>query len=447
MANRFPPDHSANSINLDWVELVLYLSEVQYLDAEKIKGWATRFAQVRVVGQGERPPGLPIQAKWHSLTSGHSRAWAWNSMLEKAQTGWMLFLEDDERVDYNRFPREKDVSNDRWVPSVISRTVDNRLRYYYQIRLVPTSQGEVFEGKNLPDCTHHVTDRKIALSSEPICIQRSSNPVEYLDVADEMSVHKFLPKLYLVQGERFYNSGKYVHAAAQYRKVLKSKKLLPFDRLAAVNGLASCMAEQFKWPEALSLAKKSIDAEPVQKLPYLIRYQIYQLNKQWENAFEELHQYHENKDQHSRAGFDKAIGEEETLLSLADLALKKGSRAQASKFFERLLEVRNGDATPSFLKRLLILSIELSDYIRSVSLFKRIFNKHLTDKLSKELNDELNDYMSMFMQRGWYNYTSEVYAKLHHAEPKNADYKRRLIVALSKTNRIEQARNVMSGQK
>jgi hypothetical protein len=95
MGSRFQPDCTASSISLDWIELVLYLSEIQYLDAEKIKGWATRFAQVSVVGHGERPPGLPIQAKWHSLTSGQSRACAWNSMLDKAQTGWMLFLEDD----------------------------------------------------------------------------------------------------------------------------------------------------------------------------------------------------------------------------------------------------------------------------------------------------------------------------------------------------------------
>src|SRR5699024_2253666 len=101
---------------------------------------------------------------------------------------------------------------------------------------------------------------------------RESSPVGHINTDAELSLLTFAPQLYLVLGQRNFNDGKYVRAAAQYRQLLKKEKLLPFDRLGAVNGLASCMAEQYKWQKALTLARESIEAEPQQCLPYLIQF-------------------------------------------------------------------------------------------------------------------------------------------------------------------------------
>src|SRR5690606_31077111 len=134
---------------------------------------------------------------------------------------------------------------------------------------------------------------------------------------------------------------KYIHAAAQYRQILKMKNILPFDKLAAINGLASCATEQFKWEKALSFTGSSVSHEPLQNLPYLIEFRIYQLQRKWKYAYKALNRYYESSQLHSRAGFDVIINEEEVLLNLADLSFKMGERNNASEHLDALFYIKN----------------------------------------------------------------------------------------------------------
>jgi hypothetical protein len=270
--------------------------------------------------------------------------------------------------------------------------------------------------------------------------------MESVSVEGEMSVRKITPAAYLLQAERLMEAKKYVQAAAQFRNILKIERLLPFDRLGAVNGLTRCYTELYKWPKALQLADKSLEAEPVQRIPYLIQYRIHQLNKQWGKAYDSLKAYYENLSEAGRASYDKEIDEKETLEQLGELATKAGHKHDAFLYLEEIYsEKKKGDDKDRYLlRKLLMISIELGKRERAVFYFNETFEKYLPNDLTDKLSAELEDYMSLFMTNKWYAYVADLYERLYEADPENAEYRRRLIVALSKTDRIERARNLIA---
>lgn len=430
---------------IEWAEVVLFLSETGHLNRDKITSLAGRFSKVTAAGPGKRPEALPGGVKWYSYRADDCRSDIWNQLHAEAKKDWIFFLEDDEEIDYSTLPGQEQVSKACWVPVCILYEEENKPRQYYQMRLVPAGKQPLFEGRNLPDCTSHIRTNDINLAGRPVIVNRSSHPVEHVKTEEELSVRGFSPKVYLVQGERYFQSGKYIHAAAQYRKLLNEERLLPFDRLAAVNGLTSCMAEQYKWDKTVVLAQQSIDAEPMQWLPYLIQFRIFQLNKQWDEALQVLNTYYRLSSRCSGASFDKAITEEETLLNLIELAIRAGKREQASAYLEELFNLKQGDVEHGFLHKVLILSIELADYERSVFFFMRMFENCIPDKLDEVQLNELNHFLSMFMKKGWYEFTLEIYSRLYEYQPQNELFKRRLIVALTKTQRMDKARALIAG--
>lgn len=429
----------------EWIDLVVYLTHIKYLNLNQIAEWDSIFNKVYIVCPAERPENIEEHIGWRISNSEEHRSDIWNELLNKAEKNWVLFVEDDEVIRFNDFPGEREVNERKWSPALIIHTHNKKIHQHYQIRLVQKNGELIFEGKNLPDSTRYITKNEIELSSMPIIIERKGNPVEAINPSEELSMQAYSPQLYLVQGDHYFKAGKYVHAAAQYRQLLKTPRLLPFDRLGAVNGLASCMAEQYKWPQALALTDKSIEAEPLQSLPYLIQFKIYQLQKKWKEAYEALSKYYERIELYSLANFDVKISEEETLLNLADLALKVGLREEASALLNELFAVKNGEVDRAFLRQLLVLSVELADFDKSAFFFNKMFEENLVSgSLETEVREELNDYMTMFMQNEWHEFVYELYWQLYNTNPETDEYRRRLIVAAVKTNRVEQAQKLVA---
>ena len=397
-----------------------------------------------------RPERLPDTTGWITYDPEEGRSELWNRLIRRSGAGWVFFLEDDETVRLSSFPAEDTLEETELTPALIVEERGRNHRQFYQMRLIhrdsarPSSQN-IFAGRNLPDSTRYIRDNGISLNSNPIVIERESSFLAHVDIDEELSERDFSPKLYLVQGERYFSEGKYVKAAAQYRQLLKREKLLPFDRLAAVNGLASCFAEQYKWNEAITLSEESLKAESLQRLPYLIQFRIFELQKAWREALEVLKQYHKRLSLYSMASFDRIMDEEQTLVTLANIALKAGEREEATRYFGDLFTYKRGEIEPQLLKKVLLLSIELKDYRQSVHLFERLFSDRLPDQLDAKAEEELTEIMDLFMKGGWHEYVSQVYAQLHEAYPENSTYYRKLIVTLSKTDRLDQARQMVAG--
>jgi tetratricopeptide (TPR) repeat protein len=436
-----------NSNELDWITGVFFLSDREFLDLGKVKQWNRYFGELIIAATGDAPNYLPEEVRWYTYDSGVGRTHVWNTIITNENAGWFLFIEDDEQLRFSSFPKKPALDEKQWAPAIIKQENDEGEHQFYQMRLINSScveEGCVFSGYNLPDATDFVRSQDIELMNKPILIERESNPHEYIDVDKELSLKNYAPKLYLVQGKRNMENKKYVRALAQFRQLLKKEKLMPFDRLAGVNGMASCMAEQHKWEKALSLTRQSLEAESLQRLPYLIQFRIHELRKEWAKAVDALEHYYDRLSLFSRANFDQKLDEEKTLVHLAEVSLKAGQRAQATDYLEKLFTFKRGDADPALLEKALLLSIDLNDYKRSVYLFERMFGDLLPpNDMDEEHREEIDEVMTMFMKQEWFDYVSSIYKRLHKAYPDHSEYKRKLIVTLTKTNRLDQAKKMV----
>lgn len=434
------------SEKISWLEIALYLTDLKLLDPRNLEEWAVSFNRVTVTGPGEKPQQLPTGVEWKKLSAENGRVEIRNRQLQEAESEWILFLEDDERIKVNQFAGLRNhLREDQWVPALItSRPAADTLRNYLQIRMVPKSGTPIFKGFQIPDATQTVLDSQVQLSTRVVGIDRTSCPVDRTEKADGISEPVETPQYCLIQGEKKFRERKYAQASAQFRRLLKVENLLPFDRVAAVNGLASCMTEQYRWAQALSLAAQSLEAEPQQRLPYLIIYRISQLNKDWEKSYQILSDYHQMLSRDTRANFDKALDETETLVQLGAIAKRTDRLESALHCYEHLVAIHPDDEENGWLKKALQLSVETGHFEKSVFYFRNLFDPILPDRLTQERSDELYEIMSSFMEQGWYDYVSKVYERLYQIDSSNGEYRRRLIVALSKSNRLEKARALIA---
>ncbi|TVQ66304.1 MAG: hypothetical protein EA360_06690 [Balneolaceae bacterium] len=431
----------------DWIEIIHFITDPALLDIQKIERWMERCSHITVaLPESSDLLRLPEGVNRMAYNREMSRATIWNRLARTSHREWILFLLDDEEPDFDTLPDRREINRKKWAPLLIrQKNQHQRGRQLYQMRLVCKTDSAIFDGHMLPDATRYISSRNIKLTEKPAVAYRESELFADVNEEEEMRVRNISPSLYLVLGYHLLHERKIAYAAANFRKLLKMETLLPFDRLAAVNGLMSCFTEQYKWDRALYLANEAIQAEPRQYLPYLVKFKIFQLNKQWNEAIGVLKIYQEIlcSEGYSHASFEKYISEEQTFSILGELAMKTGLRKEALVFYEKLCRLKSEDVDQELLHTLLVLSIELLDYEKAVFYFKQIFAASLPDKLSPEMNEKLNDYLSMFMVNGWYDYPSEVYDLLYEQESENGEYRRRLIVTLTKTDRLERARKLI----
>lgn len=431
-----------------WIECILHLPAASQIFADKLETLKKEFGALTILSPDSGPGKTDESISWVQYDpETEGIAGKLNDHLKNVKKEWILFLDSGEDLSFYSLPEKKQLTSKTMVPASICREDEKSGQTIYQVRMVHQSAKSPFAGKNLHDCTSYIIENDIILVEQPILIDRATGLTESIKIEDEMSIRKITPAAYLLQAERLMKARKYVEAAAQYRNILKIERLLPFDRLGAVNGLSRCYTEQYRWPKALQLADKSLEAEPVQRIPYLIQYRIHQLNKQWGKAYESLKTYYEYLNQPGRASYDKAMDEKETLEQLGELATKAGHKHDAFQYLEEIYAEQNkGDSEEDLhlLRKLLMISIELGKRERAIFYFKEIFDEQLEGKLTDRQSAELDDYMTLFMTSKWYAYVAELYERLYTAEPENTEYRRRLIVALSKTDRIERARKLIA---
>jgi tetratricopeptide (TPR) repeat protein len=434
-------------------ELIVHLSKGEQLINANLNRYNDHFGSVTVVAHNDKPSYFTANVNWILMEPERTRSEVWNAMVANSEYEWLLFIENSEEIQLDSLSEEHEENFDCWAPALVTMHSDDKIRQFYMSRFVSTArvkEGEaLFSGINLPDFTRFVSENGITLSNFPIVIKRSEPLFVGIDHDEELSVKDFSPQLYLIEGHRLYKNRKYTHAAAMYRQCIKMKRLMSYDRLAAVNGLAGCQAEQHRWDQAVTLSESSLSAEPFQAVPYLIQYKIHLLNKQFGRAYEALKLYYEYRHyEHmaifSKANFDVFIPIEETLNLLSDLSVKLGQKEDALEYLEEIYEIREGQVESGIMHRLLIMSIDLENFVKSVFFFEKIYKEALLNGLDNDLKGQVHDYMDMFMKQGWYEYVYTVYSNLYYSSRKDDEFKRRLIVTMMKTDRIEQAKNLAS---
>lgn len=428
-----------------WIECVLHVPEKARLKRESIHKLQKIFGSVVVLATREKPEDLGPGISWKTYEPAEQGAVEhWNRLIGEASRDWVLFMEAGEEIRFYSIPQPGELSPEMVVPAELHQEEGKTHRTIYQVRMVHKSAKNPFKGRDLPDATSYVVTNNVPLCDHPFVMYRSANILEQINPDAEIAVRNAPPAAFLLKAEQLMVERKYVQAAAHYRNILKIEKLLPYDRLGAVNGLTRCYTEQYKWPKALQLTQKSLDAEPQQRIPYLIQYRIHQLNKEWAKAYDALKAYYEHVDKTGRASYDRAMAEEDVLEQLGELATKAGYKHDAFRYLEEIYSEKSAGEDKHLLRKLLMIAIELGKREKAICYFNDMFEENLPGNITSKEKAWLDDYMTLFMNNKWYTFVGEIYEQLYAAEPENPEYRRRLIVAFSKTDRIERARKLIA---
>jgi tetratricopeptide (TPR) repeat protein len=423
------------------IELILYVSKPSNITEQRIENFKKYFNSITIAAPFEKKLLLSDNMRWFRFTADMTKSAVWNRLIQESKSQSQFIIDEDEELTDEACDFLRSDDQRKWAAALISVKHGENVTAYHQIRLIREAKGDIFKGGAIPDATEYILQNEILLDDSPILMSRSSSPFSKIDL---LKGQELTSRRDLVEGyEKIFNK-KYSEAAAYFRKVLKHEKLLPFDRLAAVNGLSTCLTEQFKWDRALKLAEQSAEAEPIQYIPYLIQFRIYELKKDWDQAYSALEKYYNNIDKLTRAGFDKGMSREATLGKMGDLALKIKDHRLAGGHFEELYNIKEGAVDRGFLKRLFVMASERGDFTKSKVFFEKLFVDYLPDKLSRRATVELQDCMEQFMKNGWYDYALDVYEDLVEEHPSNGEYKRRYVVLLTKLNRMERAKKLIA---
>lgn len=427
-----------------WLEIVLYLRDLEHLSEVHLNRWVNTLHTVRVVAPVPRPDSIPEAVLWYTYDAQAVATNIWNSLIHESSAPWILFLRDDEYIRINELPRYEDLCAEQWVPALIHVYTEQLLQRYYQVRLVPNMGMSVFRGKELPDATRFIREASMTQSTVTLPIHRKTPLFEHFNAEEELITPDVSSQTWLVLGERHFRDGKYAYAAGLYRRLLKSTHIVSFDRLGALNGLASCYAEMYKWKEAAELCSTSIQQDARQRLPYLILFRIAQLEKRWTDAHDILAAYLEHAKEESVANFDREITRVELLTQLADMAFRGGHHAASFGYYEDLFAVRNGEVPNEHLRLLYFFSLELDNIDKAVQYFTVAFGNKIPHAMDETTKPVMVEWLNQFVEKGWLDFPIDVYRRFFDHDPTHPEYRRHLVAVLSKNKDVEKARNLLN---
>ena len=376
------------------------------------------------------------------VMAGNDKTSHWNYLAYNSETPWVLFLDDNENFESLDLSFLHQIDQNTWCSCITNINTDKGIESYHQARLVLSGIEGIFQGVELPDASNYILDNNIQFLNKSINIQSDSIPWEYIDISQERLSLNTPVNLYLHEARMYITEQKFTQAAGSYRVALKKERLLPFDYLAALNGLARCYVEQHKWTRALELMEYSIELEPQQHLPYLIQYKVYQLSKNWDAAVTSLNSYLLNYESISRSSHDIKIPYHETVLELSNLHLDLGQKDLAYEFYCDFLNTSLVSVRESH-HLALKMAIGLEKKREANRHFKFLYPNILELNLDVIETKQFHDYMEMFLENNWHSIVEKVYTRLYEANLTNRMYRRKLIATLVRADKLELAREIM----
>ncbi len=418
--------------------ITLYLYNKKLQTAEEfdlIEKYEFYFEQVVILSPSELDylyPDSPSKTK------------QWNQIVRSTHTPWALFLDGDETLDLNELSALEYIDHESWPSVLISLNGFGQTEFYYQLRLVPTgSEEEIFRGFHIPDASRYVQQRNIKLLPNGLQITRKSYLWQDIDLEVERTQTPLPTTVHLFEARHLIKSNKYVQAAAEYRQVLKKADVLPYYYLAALNGIARCHAEQHKWTRALEYTEESISREVQQYMPYLIQFRIYQMNKNWSAALAALQHYWRNTTLGSRSSHETKLPSAETLIQLSNLSLKAGKNDLSYEYLANYIDIMGDKLDTQYQHAALTLAIELSLKKEALAHLYKLYPNPVLFEFTEEEEARFHDYLELFLNQSWYEPVQKIYTDLYNAHPDSEHYKRRLIVTLIKSDRLDQAKSLL----
>ena len=418
------------------ITLYLYNKEVQTVEEfDLIEEYESYFEQVVILSPDELEYLYPDHP---------SKTAQWNEMVRSTHTPWALFLDGGEQLDLSELDALSYIDQESWASTLISLTGFEQTEFYHQLRLVPTFvDEEIFSGHQIPDASRFVQRNNIKLLPDCLHISRKSYLWQDVDLELERAQSPMPTTIHLYEARNLIKNNKYVQAAAEYRQVLKKADVLPFDYLAGLNGVARCYAEQHKWTRALEYTEESIAREKQQYMPYLIQFRIYQMNKNWGAALESLEHYWDNTKSYSRSSHETILPISETLLQMSNLSLKAGKNELAYTYLTQYIRAMGEELDPQYQHAALTLAIELSMKKEALLHLNALYPNPVLFEFTEEEEARFHDYLELFLNQSWFEPVQQIYTALYNARPESEHYKRRLIVTLIKSDRLDQAKSLL----
>ncbi|MEX0594073.1 MAG: tetratricopeptide repeat protein [Balneolaceae bacterium] len=410
----------------------------------EVAQWLYHFGSVRILSDRPRPIHLPGDVLWTEVLPDTPRAGLWNRAVEENKYPWTLLLERGEQLDLDDLHLTGRLEEGRWPVAYIRWKREEEIdRVYHQPRLIPGGWVAPFDGLDIPDASRSMLKRSILFGSGFVRINRGAHPFDALRGEPPRPGEVDTPTWKLTMGEFALDRKNPLIAASQFRTLLARSDLLPSDRLTALNGLASSYAEQNRWEEALELTNRATNGSPYQWLSYLIRYRILDLSGDKGAARQALSQYEEVMQKSSQASMDRRMSRVELIRRQVHLDIGMGDLTRALEGLDRLVDRVQGVERHNVVLRAIRIALQARDRDRAAQYLIRIKNELAREQASPDHLQELEILMDGMAEEGWFELLLPVYEWLQERDPANETYRRRLIVALSRTGFLSRARRMM----
>lgn len=375
---------------------------------------------------------------------GQPRVSILNMIVHKVSTPWIFYLDADEVIDWNSLLElNTELKKSYSVTIKTKQEAHSVFSQSQEIRLFPRPEESCFTGHTLPYASQMLQNENWTCEQSNLIIQKISELYSISILDNEYVLTEDKEWAFLLNAMNRAGNGRYKEAEYFFRRALKGDRLLQADRLAALNGLADALWEQHRFAEADETADLSLQLTCTQRMPYLVLYRISHYKGNSEAAYQYLSKYLKYAEVPSMAHFDVSTPVEECHNLLMQLASENGDYSKTLFHLEHLYKLNGGNLDEKWLEKLLVLSIELEQYEKSVTYFNALFCPLEPQQFTTRKRSMMYEMLSFFNEKNWHHFTCNVYEKLFHQQQQDDQLLNRWVATLTKSGEISKARQLI----
>jgi tetratricopeptide (TPR) repeat protein len=366
---------------------------------------------------------------------------AMNKAARQAKGGHILWLEEGERL----FEIPDLSKNTCYKARVIDDESEGPV-HNWQVRLFPNVfPGDApFSGFDIPEIYSTFVRLNWKQADIDITIQRKSalftpNVIrQEIEAEAGSATHDFWAGMLAAENDNFNSAISCFKDALNYKS-----EMAPWNKLAAFNGLANALVETQQLQKAKRCAEKSLELSPNQRAPYLMLYQYYSTRGKPEKACEMLDRYRKVMGGITEANWDVYLPESQAVFLMAEISFRSGWHEKAYRHYEDFFAFNDGQVSQAVLEKLFIYAVELQHRTKAMRYFRAIFGSDYTTEFDEGTSQRISEALSLFADKGWHDFTSDIYGKLLDHRPEDENLRRSCMQALIKNDQLKKAQALL----
>ncbi len=366
---------------------------------------------------------------------------AMNKAAVQAESDHILWIEEGERLLEIPDLKKNTCYKARVVNDESEHPVQN-----WQVRLFPNVfPGDApFSGFDIPEIYSTSTRLNWKQANSVLTIHRKSPLFSAEVIKREVEAetgdasHNFWSAMLAAENKNFNK------AVGCLKEVLnKDKKMAPWNRLAALNGLANALVETQHLQKAKQYAEKSLEMSANQRAPYLTLYQYYSTQRKPEKACEMLDWYRKVIDCITDANWDVYLPESQAAFLMAEISFRSGWHEKAYRHYEEFYAFNDGQVSQPVLEKLFVYAVELQHRDKAMEYFEAIFGSDITAKFDDDTSQRISEALSLFADKEWHDLASNIYGELLSHRPEDENLRRSCIRSLIKNDEMKKAQALL----